>query len=88
MKTDLIKRFQIFQEKLDKIEILVIINKDEKNYGVSVEKIFKEIKTRYDKIFNFEVDVEVKNVEKLKTEKKNEELPPSVLSKIDVWKYL
>ena len=88
MKTDLIKRFQIFQEKLDKIEILVIINKDEKNYGVSVEKIFKEIKTRYDKIFNFEVDVEVKNVEKLKTEQKNEELPPSVLSKIDVWKYL
>ena len=88
LKSNKISRIQLVQESLNKIEVLVIIDKENRDKGCSVEKFFEELKASYQKLFGSDVEVEVKEVAKLRSEDSNEESAPGILSKIDVEKYI
>jgi len=87
LKTNIIYKIQVVQEKLDKIEVLVIINKKRKD-SVSIKNFLDELKNSYEKLFENKIDVNVKDVNKLKSEEGNSESKPGVLSKIDVYTYI
>ena len=81
---DIIKRFQIIQHKKDNIEILVVINDKFRESVPSVEKILTEIKNRYQKVVGDKVNIEVKEVDKIK-QKSSSGISPSsiVISHVD-----
>jgi len=60
-----IKQFQIIQNKLDEIEIHIIIDDKLRNVGPSVEKIFKEIEKRFKKAIGSSVKIFVKEVDEI-----------------------
>jgi phenylacetate-CoA ligase len=67
LNTYKIKQFQIIQNKINEIEVLIIIDDKLRNVGPSVEKIIKELEIRFKKIIGSDVNIifkEVKNIEK------------------------
>jgi len=88
LKTDKIHFIQVVQESLDKVEVLVVIKDDERDAEPPVDQFLAELKKSYEKLFHSEVEVDVKEAQKLRCEEKNENSTPGVLSKIDVYKYL
>lgn len=88
LKTDKIDRIQIVQESLNRIEILVMIDKEKRDVGSAIEKLFDELKIEYQKIFGSEMEIEIKEVTKLRSEDESGIVTPGILSKIDVNKYL
>jgi phenylacetate-CoA ligase len=88
LKTDMIYRIQVVQEQLDEIDILVIIDDKKRKAGIPVKKLLNELKDSYEKLFENSIDVNVKEVKKLRSEESNPGSTPGILSKIDVYKYL
>ena len=88
LKTDKIHMIQTVQESLKKIEVLVIINNEKRKIGVSIKELLDELKDSYEKLFEGEIQVKVKEVKELRSEKANPESKPGVLSEIDVYKYI
>ncbi|MEF8879372.1 MAG: hypothetical protein V5A64_03150 [Candidatus Thermoplasmatota archaeon] len=81
---DIIKRFQIIQHKKDEIKILIVINQDLREKVSSVDEILEEIKDRYKKIVGNSVFIDVKEVNKVKQDKRSPGSPSSiVISKVD-----
>jgi phenylacetate-CoA ligase len=62
LKTRKVKQFQIVQKKLDEIDILVIIDEDLRDVGPSVELIFEKIKEIHQKKAGPAVQINVKEV--------------------------
>ena len=60
-----IKQFQIIQNKIDEIEIHIIIDEKLRNVGPSVEKILKEMEKRFKKAIGSSVNVIVKEVKEI-----------------------
>jgi phenylacetate-CoA ligase len=86
LKTNKIHRIQLVQNALNQIEVLVIIDPEKKDASPSVETLFNELKNEYQKLFGSDVEIDVKEVTKLRYE--HDEVNPSwFLSKIDINKY-
>lgn len=60
-----IKQFQIIQHKIDKIEVLVIIDEQLRDKGPSVKSILDELYNRFRKKMGQEVDIIVKEVKEI-----------------------
>ena len=89
-KIDVIRRFQIIQNKIDEIEILVVFNQDLKKSEKMGKEILHEIKKRYQKVVGKSVNVLVKEVDKVKKDKRapTTSLSSIVVSNIDHKDYL
>ncbi len=81
---DIVQRFQIIQHKKDDMEIKVIINDEFRNKVKSVKKILDEIKSRYQKVVGKNVNITVKEVDKIVGKTADEgSLSSIVISKVD-----
>ena len=65
-KSFVVKRYQVVQKKLDEIDILLVIDEDLRNVGVSIDVVKKEIKENYEKKVGPEVKVNIKEVDEIK----------------------
>jgi phenylacetate-CoA ligase len=77
-----VKQYQIRQNKLDEIEILLVIDNDLRNVGVSVDVIKKEIKENYEKKVGPEVTVNIREVDEIKNEENSRKPAPIVVTKV------
>jgi len=66
LKTFKVTQFQIIQKKIDVIEILLVIDKDLRDVGPSVDQIFKKIKDSYKELVGLGVKIVVKEIKELK----------------------
>ena len=85
---DIVQRFQIIQNKIDELEISVVINDEFREKVESVDKILDEIKNRYQKLVGKKVNVNVKEVDRVKEDNSNPaSLSSIVISKVkhDQW---
>lgn len=79
---DKVLRYQIIQEKKDKVDILLIIDKELEDTGPTFETIAKEIKKNYRNKFGEEIQINIKEVKELKKDR-GDKIPPSlVISKV------
>ena len=69
LKTRKVKQFQIVQKKLDEIDILVIIDEDLRDVGPSVDQIFKRIQEIHQKKAGPNVQINVKEVTTIPSQK-------------------
>jgi len=88
LKTDKIHMIQTVQESLEKVEVLVIIDDKKRKIGIPIKKLLEELENGYERLFEGEVEVKVKEVKELKSEQANPESKPGVLSTIDVYKHI
>ena len=75
-----VERVQVIQKTLRKIEILIKIKKNQKETIPIVDRLFTVIKNEFEKTFNTDIEVQVKEKEKFKPH------DPPVISEIDVKK--
>ena len=64
-KTYKIKQFQIIQQKINEIEILIVIDEKLRNTGPSVEKIFKELKKRFSAQIGHGINIIIREVNEI-----------------------
>jgi phenylacetate-CoA ligase len=88
MKTDKIHMIQLVQEKLDKIELRVIIDEAKRDLPPKTDVFLDELRKEFQKLLGSEVDVSVKDTKKFKHEPDRPDSTPGILSNIDVRKYL
>jgi len=81
-KSFVIKQYQIIQKKIDEIEILIVIDKELRNVNVSIEVIKKEIINVYKNKVGSEVNVTLKEVDKIVNKENQSKPPPVVVSKV------
>jgi phenylacetate-CoA ligase len=79
-----IRQYQIIQRKIDELEILLIIDEDLRNVGVSVDEIFTEIKKIYQEKAGPDVEITVREVNEIKGEPGSRKPPPIVISYVTV----
>ena len=82
LKTYKVRQYQIIQEKLNEINIKIVIDKHLRNKGASVEKIFKNIKKTYQEKTGPNVEINVFEVEEIKNKKNASKPAPIVISKV------
>lgn len=75
-----IKQYQIIQQKINKIDILLVIDENLRNIGASVRTIKDEIKQIYEQKVGPEVTISVIEVEEVKHPKDASKPPPIVIS--------
>ncbi len=83
LKTEKILQFQVVQEKLDKIDILIVINEDKRNDPPSLDKLIAEIKKEYYKIFGKTFQFEVKEVKKVIGSDNLSKPPSPIITKLN-----
>jgi phenylacetate-CoA ligase len=83
LKTDKILQYQVVQQKLDKLDLLIVIDDDKRNDPPSVDILIKEIKKEYNKIFGETFQFEVKEVKKVIGGDNLNKPPPLVISKLN-----
>jgi phenylacetate-CoA ligase len=88
LKTNKIHQLQVIQKSINKIEVLIIIDEENRNVGPTLEKFFEELKKKYKTTFGPDVDVIIKEVKEFRSEKDRPDSKPGVLSKIDAWDYI
>jgi phenylacetate-coenzyme A ligase PaaK-like adenylate-forming protein len=76
---DKIQQFQIIQHKKDEIEILIVINEKLRDVGPSVEKLLNGIKQRYQKLVGGDINIKVREVNKVKKDERSSTLPSSIV---------
>jgi phenylacetate-coenzyme A ligase PaaK-like adenylate-forming protein len=69
MKTRKVTQFQIIQRKLDEIDILVVIDDDLRDVGPSLESVFEKIKEIHQKKAGPSVQVTVREVQSIPSQK-------------------
>ena len=86
-----VKQYQVRQNKLDEIDILLVIDEELRNVGVSLDVIKREIKENYEKKVGPEVTINIKEVKEIKNDE-NPRKPASIviskLKKEEVFKIL
>ncbi|KAA0000210.1 MAG: phenylacetate--CoA ligase family protein [Thermoplasmata archaeon] len=76
-----VKRFQFIQRSIDDIEIRIEIDEEQRNKGVTVERLIEEIKKNYQKLVGNDVRMEV--IEKKAEKVEGQVSPPLIISKLD-----
>lgn len=82
LKTDKIAQYQVVQEELDKINLLIVINEEKKKDPPSNDKLIAQIKKEYKKIFGKTFKFEVEVVKKIIGSDIKNKTPPVVISKV------
>ena len=78
-----IKQFQIVQQSIDKVEVLIVIEEKQRNVGVPVKKLLEELQKRFSEKIGQGVNVTVKEVDKIDTTQPGSAIsPPVVISKV------
>ncbi len=75
-----IKRFQVVQRRIDKLEILLVVDEDMRDVGPPLDVIFKKIKDAYQEKVGDDVEIEVKEVKEIKDDPKTGKPAPLVVS--------
>ncbi len=82
-KTQKMIQFQIVQEKIDQIDLLLVLDKELKNTKPKNELIFKELKKQLQQKLGKDVKINVKEVEKVQSIRSNTAAEsPVVISKV------
>jgi phenylacetate-CoA ligase len=82
-KTEKLLRFQIVQEKIDEIDVLLVLDKKLKNAEPKNEIIFKELKKQLQQKLGKDIKINVKEVKKIQTIRSGTAAEsPVVISKI------
>ena len=76
-----IKQFQIIQHEIDEIEVRVVIDDTLRNKEPSVEKLLKELKTLFLETLGKEINLSIKEVDKIPMDKKSKKIKV-VVSKV------
>ena len=84
MGTRKILQFQIIQKSENEVDVLVVIDEDLRNVGPDVDSIFRELKKKFEERFNGELNVEIKEVEKIEKPEHLDTPPPVVTSMVRV----
>jgi len=82
LNTFKVKQYQIVQNKINEIDILVVIDEDLRNVGASVDEIFKEIHNMYLKKVGSGVKINVKEVDEIKHPTNARKPAPIVISNV------
>ena len=81
--TDKIQQFQIIQQNLTQIDILLVIDEQLRHVGASVEEIKEELRKQFENRVGPGVTITVKEVEKITMVRPGSATPPPVvLSKV------
>lgn len=80
---DIIQSFQIVQNKIDDIQIRIVINERLKEKVENVDEILEEVKKRYQKLVGTQVNIEIKEIEKISEKNTPVSLSSIVISKVD-----
>jgi len=67
-----IKQFQIIQHKVDRIEVLIVIDEEQKNVEPSDDKIISEIKKMFTKKTSKDVEIIVTKVKEIEKDKRSD----------------
>lgn len=81
-KTFKVKQYQIIQQDLHHIDVLLVIDEKLRNIGASVETIINEIKKIYQEKAGDQVEISVKEVDKIPHKKNARKPPPIVISHV------
>ena len=82
--TQKIEQFQIIQQNLKEIDILIVIDEKLRNVGPKVSEIFDEIKKQYVNKLGQDVNITIKEVDKIIAVRPGSATPPPiVISKVD-----
>ncbi len=81
-KSFVVKKYQVVQNKLDEIEVLLVIDEDLRNVGASTDVIKKEIKENYENKVGPEVKVIIKEVDEIKNKENPMKPAPIVITKV------
>jgi phenylacetate-CoA ligase len=81
-KSFMVKQYQVRQNKIDEIQILLVIDKDLIDVGVSVDIIKKELKENYEKKVGPEVTVSIREVDEITNEDNPRKPAPIVVTKV------
>jgi len=83
LKTDKIQQFQIIQQSKKEIDVLIVIDNKQRNIGPKTDKIFNELKKEFVKNIGKNIEINIKEVEKIGNIRENSVTPPPVvLSKV------
>jgi phenylacetate-coenzyme A ligase PaaK-like adenylate-forming protein len=82
LKTFKVKQYQVVQNKINEIDVLLVIDDELRNVGSSVETIMKEVKKIYQQKSGPDVKIIVKEVKEIKPEKGSSKPPPIVISRV------
>jgi phenylacetate-CoA ligase len=82
LQTFKVKQYQIIQQDLYHIEILLVIDEKRRHQGAKVETIKKEIKKMYEKKTGEEVKITIKEVDEIPHDKNSSKPPPIVVSHV------
>ena len=83
LKTFKIKRFQVVQKRIDKLEILLVVDEDLRNTEPPLELIFEKVREAYQRKVGEDVEVEVKEVKEIKDDPKTGKPAPLVVSLVN-----
>jgi len=82
-KTEKLRRFQIVQEKVDQIDVLLILDKKLRNVEPKNELIFKELKKQLQQKLGKNIKINIKEVEKIQAlRSRTAAESPVVISKV------
>ena len=83
LNTDKINRFQIIQHTINEVEILIVIDKDQRNVGPKVSEIKQKLKKAFEKKLGNGIRITVNEVEQITMVRSGSATPPPVaISKV------
>jgi len=83
LKTDKINRFQIIQQSINEIEILIVIDKDLRDIGPKISEIKEELKKAFENKLGTGIKIIVNEVEQITMVRPGSATPPPVaISKV------
>jgi phenylacetate-coenzyme A ligase PaaK-like adenylate-forming protein len=77
--TDKIQQFQIIQQTLNEVEILLVVDEQKRNVGANVEEIKTEIKKQFEQRIGPGVSITVREVDKITMVRPGSATPPPVV---------
>lgn len=80
LKTFKVKKYQIVQDKINEIDILIEIDNDLRNKGIPVSELINKIKLAYQNVTGPKVKINVKEVEKIDDDPDSGKPAPLIIS--------
>ena len=84
LNTKKILQFQILQKSVDRVEVLVVIDEEQRDKEPSLDILFKKLKEKFEERFKGEIEVEIKEVKEIKGSEGLATPPPVVTSMVRV----
>ena len=69
-----IKQFQIIQRKVNLIEVLIVIDEKLRNLGISIDKLFEELKKQFNEVLNQDIEIQITEVKEIEKDKRTNEI--------------